>query len=152
VPDICALGVAFPFSSGFGLGMGDAYATQRTVFRLASSLPADAFSRGSEKPVTPSEPTLFYRAASEMVCENVATRVVDTNGGRYQSSDPDGAIADMVATIMGLTAGDPQADQANKILHANYQEAMASNVSASDALRSTFALACQSPTSLSFGL
>ena len=106
-PDICGLGVAFPFSSGFGGGMGDAYAAQRAMFRLAGSLPADSFSRGSENLVTPSEPTLFYRAASEMVCENVAARVVDTDGSRYNSGDPDGAIADMVATIMGYAGGDP---------------------------------------------
>lgn len=150
--DVCALGVAFPFSNGFGAGNSD-YATQSALFRLAGSLPADAFSRGSEVQVTPPDPTLFYRAASEMVCESVAALVVDADGSRYSSSDVPGALADMVQTVMGYTSGDPHYAEALQILGAHYDEAAAvDNVSASDALRSTFSLACQSPTSLSFGL
>ena len=45
--------------------------------RIAASVAADAFSRGAQAPVTPSEPTMFYRAATEMLCENIAKQVVD---------------------------------------------------------------------------
>jgi hypothetical protein len=57
----------------------------------------------------------------------------------------------MVVTIMGYTATDPHHDAALQILHAHYTEAIASGT-ATNALRSTFSLACQSPTSVAFGL
>jgi hypothetical protein len=151
MPDLCALSVAFPFSSGFGTSTTSPIEVQRAAFRIAGSLPADTFSRGAESPVTPTTPTLFFRAASEMLCENVAAKVVDVTGSRYASTDVDGALADMVVTIMGHTATDPHHDPALQILHAHYTEALAGNT-ATNALRSTFSLACQAPTSVAFGL
>jgi hypothetical protein len=153
VADICALGVAFPFQQGFGgTGTATALTNQRAIFRLAGAMPADAFSRGSESPVTSPEPTLFYRAASELVCETVATQVVDVTGSRYQSADLEGAMADMVQNVMGYATGDPHYAEALAILHDNYNESVADGRSATDSLRNTFALACQSPTSVSFGI
>ncbi len=153
VADICALGVAFPFQQGFGgTGTATALTNQRAIFRLAGALPADAFSRGSESPVTSPEPTLFYRAASELVCETVATMVVDVDGALYQSADSQAAMADMVQNIMGYATGDPHYAQALAILNDNYNESVADGRSATDSLRNTFALACQSPTSVSFGI
>ena len=149
--DLCALSVAFPFSSGFGTNTTSPIEVQRAAFRIAGSLPADTFSRGAESPVTPTTPTLFFRAGSEMLCENVAAKVVDVTGSRYSSKDVDGALADMVVTIMGYTATDPHHDPALQVLHAHYTEALASGT-ATNALRSTFSLACQSPTSVAFGL
>ena len=151
MPDLCALSVAFPFSSGFGGTSTSPIEVQRAAFRIAGSLPADTFSRGAESPVTPTSPTLFFRAASEMLCENVAAKVVDVTNSRYSSKDLDNALADMVVTIMGYTATDPHHDPALQILHAHYTEALASS-NATNALRSTFSLACQSPTSVAFGL
>ena len=153
VADVCALAVAFPFQQGFGgTGTATALTNQRAIFRLAGALPADAFSRGSESPVTSPEPTLFYRAASELVCETVATMVVDVDGARYQSSDVQGAMTDMVQNIMGYATGDPHYAEALSILNDNYNESLADGRSATDSLRNTFALACQSPTSVSFGI
>ena len=82
---------------------------QTTTLTIVSSVAADAFSRGSEIPVTPSDPTLFYRAASEMLCENIAPQVVDPTAGTdvYPSADVPGAIARMVETIDGLPARGP---------------------------------------------
>ncbi|HEY3257181.1 MAG TPA: hypothetical protein VGJ91_24655, partial [Polyangiaceae bacterium] len=151
MPDLCALAVAFPFSSGFGSNTTSPVEVQRAAFRIAGSLPADTFSRGAESPVTPNTPTLFFRAASEMLCENVAAKVVDVTGSRYSSKDLDNALADMVVTIMGYTTTDPHHDPALQILHAHYSEALAGGT-ATNALRSTFSLACQSPTSVAFGL
>jgi len=151
LPDLCALSVAFPFSSGFGGTSTSPIEVQRAAFRIAGSLPADTFSRGAESPVTPTSPTLFFRAASEMLCENVAAKVVDVTGSRYSSKDLDNALADMVVTIMGYPATDPHHDPALNILHAHYTEALASG-NATNALRSAFSLACQSPTSVAFGL
>jgi hypothetical protein len=122
--------------------------------------------------VTPSKPTLFFRAATEMVCEDVAARFVDVEGSIYSSADVDGAIGDLVERIMGYPPSDAHFDAAVSILEAHYAEALenppgggfqgggqfgtpTAGLGASaetNALRSTFALACQSPTALAIGL
>jgi hypothetical protein len=147
IPDICALAVPLPSS------------TQNTTLKIVNSVATDAFSRGSEIPVTPSDPTLFYRAASEMLCENVAGKVVDVSGSMYQSSSYTTAISDMVSRIVGYPPADSHYAMAVQILTEHYMNALSSTqntgsstAKATNALRSTFALACQSPTSLSFGL
>jgi len=147
IADICALDVPIPNS------------TQAATVKIVNSVPQDAFSRGSEIPVTPSDPTLFYRAASEMLCENVAAKVVDVSGAMYQSASYQNAIADMVTRIVGYPSGDAHYAMAVQILTDHYNAALTSTqntgsttAKATNALRSTFAAACQSPTSLSFGL
>jgi len=147
IADICSLDVALPSS------------TQNTTLKIVNSVATDAFSRGSEIPVTPSDPTLFYRAASEMLCENVAGKVVDVSGSMYQSSSYANAISDMASRIVGYAPSDSHYAMAVQILTEHYNNALSSSMNtgsstakATNALRSTFALACQSPTSLSFGL
>jgi hypothetical protein len=147
ITDICSLAVPLPTSA------------QNTTLKIVNSVATDAFSRGSEIPVTPSDPTLFYRAASEMLCENVAGKVVDVSGAMYQSSSYTTAIQDMVSRVVGYSPSDSHYTMAVQILTEHYSNALASTsntgsatAKATNALRSTFALACQSPTSLSFGL
>jgi hypothetical protein len=156
ISDLCAQNVAFPFSNGFGgTGTNTTLAAQIAAFRIAGSVPSDGFGRGTEVPVGASIPTLFFRAASEMLCENVANTVVDVTNSRYQSADTTGAIADMVATVMGYPTSDPHHDQSITILTDHYTAAVNGSTSATNktnALRSTFALACQSPSSLAFGI
>ncbi len=150
MPDVCALGVAFPYSTGFGTA-NDPTAAQRAIFRLAGSMPADGFSRGSEMPVALADPTLFYRAASELICETVALKAVDVDGAPYQSSALDASLDSLVQNIIGYTSGDEKYATAVQLLHDHYNEALSGH-NATAALQSTFSLACQSPTSLSFGL
>jgi hypothetical protein len=140
--DLCAQAVALPSI------------TQAATARIASSLAADAFSRGEEFPVTPSSPTLFYRAASELLCENIATQVVDAIGtdSLYKSASFAAGIDDMVSRVMGLPSSDPRHAEAVTTLTSHYNAAVAARNSATNALRSAFVLACESPTSLSFGL
>ena len=149
IPDVCSLAVPKPSSD------------QNKTLTIVSSVAADAFSRGSEIPVTPSDPTLFYRAASEMLCENVAPKVVDPSSGTnvYPSATVATSIAALVEKIVGYPAADPHHADAVQILTDHYNAALASSANtgtstakATNAMRSTFALACQSPTSLSFGL
>jgi hypothetical protein len=143
MPDICAQAVALPSL------------TQAATARIASSLAVDAFSRGEEYPVTPSSPTLFYRAASELLCENVSTLVVDAVGvtnSLYKGASFAAGIEDMVVRVMGLPASDPRHGDAVTILTSHYNAVLAAKNTATNSLRSTFALACESPTSLSFGL
>ena len=144
-PDLCALAAAIPTTA------------QAATVKIATAVAADAFSRGAESPVTPTDPTLFYRAASEMLCENIATQVVDaTSGTVWQSSNFTAAITDMVERVMGYPPGDDHHHaQAIKILTDHYNAVLTqtgARNTATTALRSTFALACQSPASLSAGL
>ncbi len=140
-PDLCSLAVPVPSSE------------QAATEKIAGSVAADAFSRGSEAPVTPSDPTLFYAAATELLCENVAALVVDgATNGVYASADSPAAIRDMVTRIMGYPPSDAHFAEALAILTENYRENIALKATATNALRSTFALACQSPTALSVGL
>jgi hypothetical protein len=121
--------------------------------RLAGSIPADAFSRGSQLPVTPPDPNLFYRAATELVCEAIAAKVVDASSGTiYTSAAYQTAIPDLAQKVMALPPSDPHYAAAVQALTDHYNAAIAAKASATSALRSTFAAACQSPTSLGLGL
>jgi hypothetical protein len=146
-PDLCALAVPLPATA------------QAATLRIATSVAADAFSRGAESPVTPSDPTLFYRAATEMLCENIAVQVVDAATGTvFASTGVPAAIEDMVVRVMGYPPSDVNHAAAVQILQQHYDTAAATkdtnnrNYTATNALRSTFVLACESPTALSFGL
>jgi hypothetical protein len=141
VADVCALAAAVPTSA------------QSATLTIAGSVAGDAFSRGSQTPVTPANPDLFYRAASEMLCENVANQVVDaTTGSVYSSSSYTTAITGMVENVMGINPSDAAHAMAVSILTDHYNAVLASKATATTSLRSTFALACESPTSLGIGL
>jgi hypothetical protein len=143
MPDLCAQAVPLPS------------VTQAATARIASSLASDGFSRGEEYPVTPNSPTLFYRAASELLCENIAAQVVDVLGATtslYKSTSYAAAIDDMAGRVMGLPASDPRHTDAVSILTSHYNAGIAAKNTATNSLRSAFVLACESPTSLSFGL
>jgi hypothetical protein len=150
MPDLCGLHVAFPYSNGFSQS-NTSYTTAKAMNRLAGAMPADGFSRGSEVPVALADPNLFYRAASELICEQVAAVAVDVDNAPFSSSDLDASIDKMVQLLVGYASGDPKYAPAVQILKDHYAEALAGH-NATQALQSTFALACQSPTSVSFGL
>jgi hypothetical protein len=150
ISDICALQAAVPTSA------------QNTTLTIAGSVAADAFSRGAQTPVTPAFPDLFYRAASEELCENVAKLVVDVSGGPYTSSSSscsngDGLLTKFVEQVMGIAAGDSIQDKALMTLENHCGNAAKVKTSGggsaqTNAVRSTFVLACESPTSLGIGL
>jgi hypothetical protein len=141
-PDLCALAAPLPNQ------------TQAATARIASSVAADAFSRGSETPITSSDPTLFYRAATEMLCENMANQVVDApSASVYSSGDVASALPDMVEKLMGYPPSDPKHAPALEILTAHQAEVLKQNPrNPGLALRSAFVLACESPTALGVGL
>jgi hypothetical protein len=152
-PDLCAQTVPVPNQ------------TQRATATIAQSVATDAFSRGSQVPVTPSDPTLFYRSASELLCSNIAAQVVDPSGGGgvYSNTDVPGAINSMVQTLMGYPPGHPAHAEAIQILQEHYDGARVlriatgtgtqmRQVTTTEALRSTFVLACESPTAVGIGL
>jgi len=124
---------------------------------LTQLVPSDGYARGATAPVLATDPSLFYRAATEQLCRSFADSAVDaTVGGkpsRYASRMADAAISDMVRTIMGVLPADPRYAPLRQILvehHAAASKTM--GISATDALKSTFVLACAAPTSISMGL
>ena len=140
-PDICNIAVPSPPAAASAMNLS------------AGAISADGFSRGTPFPVTPADPNLFYCAASELLCEAIAARVVDaTSGTVYTSANYQTAIADMVAKVMGMPSTDPHYTAAVSTLQAHYSAAIAAKATPTSALRSTFAAACQSPTSLALGI
>jgi hypothetical protein len=132
---------------------------QTTVAQIVGGLPSDGYGRGSAAPVLPNQPTLFYRAGLENICESVAAMVVDAkanaaqpNAKMWSSSQPDAAIADFVSTLMALTANDARTAPAIGILRGHFDAAKAQGASASDALKSTFVTACLAPSSIGIGM
>jgi hypothetical protein len=128
-----------------------------TVPLIAAGLPSDGYGRGAPVPLLPNAPTLFYRAGTENVCEAVADMLVDAAappaGARtWSSRDANGAIADFVATLMGLAADDARAPEVASILQAHFTDAQQSGASATDALKSTFVTACLSPSVVAIGM
>jgi hypothetical protein len=133
---------------------------QMTVPQIAAGLPSDGYGRGSTAPVLPNAATLFYRAGTENICETVAGMVIDVAAGKqtagvtyWQSANADAAIADFVGTIMGLVPSDPRAAPAQALLKGHFTAAMQqAGTSATDALKSTFVVACLAPSAISVGL
>ncbi|HWE27821.1 MAG TPA: hypothetical protein VHB97_07455 [Polyangia bacterium] len=140
----------------------DAVNTKRTmsvVPQIVSGLPSDGYGRGSPIPVLPNQPTLFYRAGLENICETVAGMVIDAkananqpNAKSWSSAQPDAAIADFVSTVMALTSSDPRAAGATQILKSHFTTAQQQGATASDALKSTFVTACLAPSSIGIGM
>jgi hypothetical protein len=132
---------------------------QATIPQIAAGLPSDGYGRGATMPVLPNQPTLFFRAGLENVCEGVAAALIDvaaakqTAGVSYWSSgSPDAAIADFVGTVMGLVPSDPRAAAVTALQQQHFAAAMQQGASASDALKSTFVTACLAPSAVSIGM
>jgi hypothetical protein len=104
--------------------------------------------------LTISDTSLFYRSGVENLCVQLAPRVVDATGSIYGSAADrlDTSLADMVSNLMGLPQNDPRSGPSLQILKEHYQAALAQTNRATDALRSTFVLACTSPAVMSVGL
>jgi hypothetical protein len=143
------------------LGISDACGTEtyyqserggeRGVNRqLIEVVPDDSYSRGGEMPIVITDPNLFIRAAGEAMCERFSEMVVD-NDGQFPPSDPEGAIRAFVADLAGLPESDPRHAGVLDILTRHYEQAE-TETNATSALRSTFIVACTSPSVLGMGL
>jgi hypothetical protein len=131
-----------------------------TVRDIASGLPSDAYGRGAVAPILPNDPTLFFAAGVRNICESVAAEVVDAapraradRRRHWSSTNPDAAIADFVSDVMALSSSDTRAAPARELLKSHFTAALREpGITATEALRSTFAVACQSPAAVSMGL
>lgn len=127
------------------------------VPEIMTGLPSDGYGRGAVAPVLPNDPSLFFRAGTENICINVSGMVVDNAKApagqkNWSSMQPDAAILDFLHIVMALTDGDPRFAQSQTILKNHFDQAKAQGASASDALKSTFVIACLAPSSVSIGL
>jgi hypothetical protein len=129
--------------------------------QVVAGLPSDGYGRGSTAPVLPNQPTLFYRAGVENICEAVAAQVIDVAPANQvagvkqwastTAADSTQAISDFVQIVMGLPPSDPRSAKALALLTSHFTQAT-SMANASDALKSTFITACLSPSAVSIGM
>ena len=117
---------------------------------IASVLPSDQYSRGAEQAVLANDPSLFFRTGMENVCAALAGQLIDNGpGSTWSSINAPAAIADFVHLLMGIAAASDATP--SLILQSHLQSARAAGLSASDALKSTFVLACLSPSVVGIG-
>jgi hypothetical protein len=122
----------------------------KAVQFIAGVLPSDAYSRGAEEPVLANDPNLFFRTGMENICAVFAARLIDAGATpQWSSASPDAAIADFVHTLMGVGTGRDATPIS--ILTGHLASARAAGLSGSDALKSTFVLACLSPSVVGIG-
>ena len=129
------------------------------IAQIVSGMPSDGYGRGATIPVLPNQPTLFYRAGLENVCAQVAALTIDAQANSAQpgakqwaSADPDAAIADFVGIVMAMPPSDVRAAQATQLLRGHFDAAVATGASAKDSLKSTFVVACLSPSFIGIGM
>jgi hypothetical protein len=153
--DICGLNVATPAPAK--------NSPRATILAIAGGLPSDGYGRGSTAPVLPNDPTLFFRSGLENICESVAQLIVDDTTPEpgttpWSSTDPTTAINAFVATIMGITPSDPRSAIAVSGLTAHFNGLVNGTfpnqpaTSKTDALRSTFTVACLTPSFAGIGM
>jgi hypothetical protein len=153
-----ALNARLGFTDVCGLDALGKRAMATTIPEIVSGLPSDAYGRGAVAPVLPNQPTLFFRAGTENICEAVAAQVVDPASSQpglkqWSSTQPDTAIADFVGTLMALTPSDARSAPLQALLKAHFTAATQQpGVNATQALRSTFVVACLAPSAVSVGL
>ena len=117
---------------------------------VASVLPSDAYSRGGEEPVLANDPNLFFRTGMEIVCSTLATQLIDNGvNPRWSSTQPDQSINDFVHQLMGI--GSDNDVTPKQLLRGHFDAAVAGGAKAVDALRSTFTVACLSPSVVGIG-
>jgi hypothetical protein len=154
-----ALNARLGFTDVCALDAQSKKAMTTTIPEIVSGLPSDAYGRGSVAPILPNEPTLFFRAGMENICEAVAAQVVDPAAMRPQgavqwsSAQPDAAIADFVGIVMALAPSDPRSAPAQILLKSHFSSAaQQATITPTSALRSTFVAACLAPSAVSIGL
>lgn len=130
-----------------------------TIAQIVNGMPSDGYGRGAIAPVLPNQPTLFYRAGAENICVATSQLVVDATPDPQQpgakawsSAHANDAIAEMVPLVMGLVEPDPRAHAAQAALAQHYADATAMGATPTDALRSTFVVACLSPSFIGIGM
>jgi hypothetical protein len=147
--DVCGLDTFIPARN-----LNAVQARMLVARNLAMAVPGDGYSRGAETPLMPHDPNLFFSSTIENLCGLIAAQVVDAPAAtsRFSSADKDSAVADLTRTVMGLPASDSRNLPLTGVLGEHFDAAIAAGETRTDALRSTFVLACSSPLTVSSGL
>jgi hypothetical protein len=123
----------------------------KNVQTIAAGYPSDQYGRGIVGALLNSSPSLFAFSGLENMCGSIANVVIDATGSKYQSTDPQPAIADFASNLMGLTSD--RSGPVLTVLQNHFANAQSDGgVSASNALKSTFILACESVSVGGIGL
>jgi hypothetical protein len=145
--DICGLDPSIPVEA------------KTSIPEIVSGLPSDGYGRGAVAPVLPNQPTLFYRAGTENICEAAAALVIDVPSTaqlsgvkQWSSGQPDAAISDFVGILMALTPSDPRSTPAQTLLKSHFTAAVQSGATPTAALESTFVAACLAPSAVAIGM
>jgi hypothetical protein len=148
LPNLCT---TLAGTAGVGGVQGAAFVAKAR--NLVLSVPGGGYTRGDTTPLLPHDPNMFFTSAMENLCFQIAVQLVDAGKtSRYLSASKDDAIKDFVATVMGLPASDPRSATMTSILQDHYGQAVKASQTPTNALRSTFTLACESPAAVSVGL
>jgi hypothetical protein len=135
------------------LGVPNICNVTSTASLISANVPTDGFSRGATEPFLPTDPQLFFRGAIENICREIALQVVDAGPvSRYSTRNQTWSTADMVSTVMAITPGSARFQPLLDVLNGHFNDAVNAGATPTDALRSTFVLACTSPTSAAIGL
>jgi len=142
--DVCGLDVNTPPLGGGNARDPGNWGTGQVVRTVAASWPSDQYSRGNQNAALATNPSLLMRGGLENLCDDLAQYLVDSGADtRFQSSDSTAAIDTLVTRLMGLTSDRAAGPRA--ILQDHFAAALQSGASATEALQSTFVLACLSP-------
>jgi hypothetical protein len=139
IPDVCGLDANTEVPGALSM-----------VQSVASSWPSDQYSRGNPTPVLANAPSMFMRAGMENICSTLAIYLVDNHKtGQFSSTNALGSIQNFATNLMGL--GSDRSGPAIAILQSHFTNAMAQGATATQALQSTFVLACLSPSVIGIG-
>ncbi len=114
-------------------------------------IPRDDFARGAVDPIQPALSSAFHFAAAEAVCEEVARTVVTGNSENFPVRDPE-LIPNVVTRLMGLSIEHERYQTTVEMLQAHYDACIAGGLSAGNAARAVFTLACLTPDVMGVGL
>jgi hypothetical protein len=132
-----------------------------TNANLASAVPSDAYARGAEAPLLPTDPDLFFQSGTNNLCIRLAEQLVDVGKTpTFSSANTDATIHSIINVVMGLPDTDVRVQPITDALTSHYMTAMNTMVMQTGtpvpqktiAMRSTFVVACTSPNALSSGL
>ena len=115
--------------------------------KLVELIPEDAIARGEPNPVQNPVSSAFHAAGVEQFCVRLAEDIIE------DGADPDAVLGLAAGGLMGIPVDTPRYDEVLGILGDHYAQAQAqAPVSAGDALRSAFTLACTSSNLQAIGL
>ena len=147
VSDVCAL------HGTQGL-RGAQLALARVASNLASAVPGDGYARGAEEPLMPHDPNLFFASGVDNLCARLANQLIDPAQGaaKWSGREPEPAFDAFVSRLMGIASVDGRYDALRGELSDHFSAARGQGARPTDALRSSFVLACSSPLTVSLGL